>query len=68
MHGNIILEVRMKCPCGQYDYKATSKSNLERHRSSVHVLIRYPCEQCKYQATVKDSLERHRRAVHEGMK
>ena len=25
MHGNIILEVRMECPCGQCDYKATSK-------------------------------------------
>ena len=32
----------MKYPVGQCEHKVTSKSSLERHRSSVHVLLRYP--------------------------
>ena len=43
----------MKYPCGQCEYQATSKCNIEKHRKSVHEAMKYPCEQCEYQASIK---------------
>ena len=57
----------MKYPCGQCEYQATTKGNLDQHRRSVHEGIKYPCGQCEYQATRKSSLDQHKRSVHEGI-
>ena len=60
--------VRVKYPCHQCLYQATTKKYLDRHIKSIHEGIKYPCGQCEYQATQKGDLDRHRRSVHEGMK
>ena len=57
----------IKYPCGQCEYQATEKGNLDKQRRSVHEGIKYPCGQCEYQATQKGKLEQHRRSVHEGI-
>ena len=58
----------MKYPCGQCEYQATRKDNLDQNKRSVHDGIKYPCQQCEHQATTKSDLERHRRLVHKGIK
>ena len=51
----------IKYPCGQCEYQATSKRNLDQHKKSVHEGIKYPCEQCELYADIahKDSLFLH---------
>ena len=46
----------MKYPCPQCEYQATTKESLDRHKRSVHEVIRYPCGQCEDQATTKSYL------------
>ena len=52
----------------QCEYQATAKSDLEKHKKSVHKGVRYPCGQCEYQATTKGNLDQHKRSIHEGIR
>ena len=47
---------------------ASQKTNLKRHKQSVHEGVKYPCNKCEYQATTKGALQRHQKSEHEGVK
>jgi hypothetical protein len=52
--------------CGDCDYKAKRKSNLKKHRASIHnenVVWQY-CKDCDFKAKQKSSLNEHRAAIH----
>ena len=53
--------------CDQYNFKSTCKSNLTRHKKSIHKDVKYPCNHCDYKATRKDALIAHTKSIHEGI-
>ena len=56
----------VKYSCDQWDYQATQKSNLIRHRQSKHDGVKYSCNQCDFEATQKRDLLDHTYLRHEG--
>ena len=57
-----------KFPCDLCGYKATTQSNLTKHKKSKHEGIKYSCSKCDKQFTQKGNLTRHIQSVHDGKK
>ena len=55
----------IKYSCEYCDFKASLKSQLTRHKQSIHNGVKYSCEFCDYKATIKSSLKRHVNSIHE---
>ena len=61
-------EKKKKYPCGEGEcsYAASQKSNLKKHKSTVHDKIRnHKCDQCDYAAFHAFELKRHIESKHE---
>ena len=50
--------------CSQWNYKATTNSNLKTHVEAINELVCYSCSQCYYKATTNDSLKKHVESIH----
>ena len=50
--------------CSQWNYKATTNSNLKTHVGAINELVCYSCSQCYYKATTNDSLKKHVESIH----
>ena len=51
--------------CADCGYKSTHKSNIVKHKRSVHEGVKYPCNKCNFKASSEGSLRRHNRLIHE---
>ena len=51
--------------CDKCDYRATDKTNVQRHIESLHGEIRHDCDKCDFRATEKTTLQRHIESLHE---
>ena len=39
----ILINEGVKYPCGECDFKATTKENVAEHQRPVHEGVKYPC-------------------------
>ena len=53
-------------PCRQWDYEATTNTNLKGHVDANNEIVCYSCSQCYYKATRNDSLKKYVELIHEG--
>ena len=58
------IHQKIKFPCDQCEYQATTWGNLKIHKDAKHLKIRYPCAHCDYSATQMSSLRRHFKSKH----
>ena len=54
----------VKCSCHKCEYKATTKSDLNRHIKLIHEGVQHPCDQCDYKATQTRLLCDHQLKYH----
>ena len=57
-----------KWKCTECSATFRSKSNMERHVSSVHKGIKHKCPDCDAEYAQKGALKNHIKKVHEGIK
>ena len=54
--------------CLQCEYKATTKSGLQKHVRSIHEGQKFPCLHCGSTFSQKGNLQTHMKSVHKGQK
>ena len=52
--------------CSDCDKVFTDKSNLSKHKKSIHQGLTYNCDRCDQTFAYSQGLQRHKRSVHEG--
>ena len=61
----ILLNTKgLKFPCDQFNYQATTKGSLAKHRRVAHEGVRFPCRYCNKQYTRREHLTKHQRNLH----
>ena len=63
-----IKHERVRCPCLQCVYAATTGGDLKKHVEMKHEEVRYPCDQCAYSATTAILLKKHIEYKHKGVR
>ena len=58
-------EIERKHKCLLCDYKAKSKSKLERHKQTVHEGRKFYCDTCSFSCSEYYSLKMHDLSIHQ---
>ena len=58
----------LRFPCDQCEYVATTDSDFNFHKITIHKGTKYICDQCEYVAKYKSYLKRHKQRKHGNIK